>query len=343
MGSVPLTYLEAELKVDKAVPAELVRNFVFAGVSLTLAWYGFGVWSIILGHLSGALIFAAMLWRAAWPFLDLSFASGATASLLGASWPLALLSLLQQAVLRLDPMVLGLYFDSEIIGFVGLAMFAVFFFPRLLADSIGRAVYPALVRYRSDPPRAFEAFRIATLLLLAFAVPTAFGLFLNAAWAARFLGGDAWVGAADYLRMLALVPLLRPFSMFGFELLLTRHRDRLLMLYATTNLVVIGGLGAWLVHTDLRALGMAVAGYAPLGMLWLAWGIYRLDPHAFKRLCADILRLYSVAGLLFVPIEILTPAATWTRLASSLLAAALVLAFAQRRFGHDFNAFLRGR
>lgn len=342
LASVPLTFLESELRVDKAVPAELVRNIAFAGVSIYLAIAGFGVWSLILGHLIGAALFAIMLWYAAWPHLDLTYTRGATRTLIRLSWPLALLSLLEQAVLRLDPLILGPRFGAEIIGFVGLAMYAVFFFPRLLAESIGRALYPALVRYRGEPPRAFEAFRIATLLLLAFAVPTSLGLFLNAPWAARFLGGSQWVGAADYLRVLALVPLLRPFSMFGFELLLTRHRDRLLLLYSLTNLLVLGGLGWWLTQTELRELGMAVAGYAPLGMLWLMWGIHRLDRPAFRAMLIDILQLYAFAAVAFLPAQLLTAEDTLLRLGVSALAGLVVLGYSGLRYRRAIAAFLTG-
>ncbi|RMH23064.1 MAG: hypothetical protein D6696_01680 [Acidobacteria bacterium] len=343
LGAVPLTFLEAELRVDRAVPAELARNAVFAILSLGLAASGFGVWSVIAGHLAGATLYAAMLWRAAWPELrrHLTRMRGATAGLLRLSWPLALLSLLELAVLKLDTFVLGPYFRAEIVGFVGLATYAVFFFPRLLADPVGRALYPALVRYRDDPPRAFEAFRIATLLLLAFAAPTACFLFVNAEWAVRFLGGERWLGAAAYLRVLSLVPLIRPLSMFGFELLLTRHRDRLLLLYTTTNLVALSGLGLFLIRTDLRELGMAVAGYFPLGLLFLAWGIYRLDPVAFRRLARDVVELYAVAALLFGPIAAFTARAGYPRLLLSCLAGALVLAWAWRRWGASYARFMR--
>lgn len=342
LGSVPLTYLEAELRVDKAVPAELMRNTVFATTSIGLALAGYGVWSMIVGHLLGASIFALMLWRAAWPTIDLTYVRGATGALIRLSWPVALLSLLEQTVLRLDTLVLAPRFDSEIVGFVGLSMYAVFFFPRLLAESIGRALYPALVRYRDTPERAFEAFRMATLLLLTFAVPTAFALYLNADWAVRFLGGEKWAGAAQYLRILSLVPLLRPFAMFGFELLLTRHRDRLLILYSTINLVAMGGLGWYLIHTDLRELGMAVAGYAPLGMVVLIWGLNRLAPDAFRRLLVEILQLYLIAAIAFVPVLTLTPNDSLLRLVATAAAGLVVALVAGVRYRSDIARFLEG-
>lgn len=260
LGLVPLTFFEAELEVGRTIPAEIVRNLVFAVLSLTLAFHGHGVWSVVIAHIAGATIYAAMLWWAAWPRLSLErVPGGTTLPLVWASLPLAAMAILEQLVLKLDAFVLGWRFPKEVVGTAGLAIFAVLFFSRQLADPVGRALYPALVRYSSDPPKAFEAFRIATLFLLSFGVPTAFFLCVNATFVSRFLGGEKWVGAAGYLAVFSLVPLVRPWQMFGIEFLLTQHRERLLVISTALNLFALGGLGLYLTTTELGAIGMAVA------------------------------------------------------------------------------------
>ena len=347
LGAVPLIYFEAELKVMKTVPAELVRNAVFAILAITMAWQGFGIWSVIVAHVAGASIFTAMLWWAALPDLRSgTFVLQPGVVRLGGlvliCLPLMFMSAIEQAVLKLDPFILALRFKSEVVGFAGLAVFAIFFFSRMLADSIGRALYPALVRYAGNPERVFNAFRNATLLLASFSTPTCLFLFVNAEAAVLFLGGHDWLEAASYLRMLSLIPLLRPLSMFGFELLLTRHMDGLLMAYTTTNLIVLGSLGLWLTGLELLGpLGMALAGYFPLGIIFLAWGIRQFSVEGFKRLLMQLAGLYTVAVLCFLPVDHLVTD-LWWRVAWSCLAGLLVLAYAAWRFGADMKSFLRG-
>lgn len=342
LGSVPLTFFEAELEVVKTIPAEIVRNLTFVVLSLTLASLGHGVWSIVIAHVTAGVVYAIVLWWKAWPRMRLDWIPHKTFPLLLTSYPLAVMSLLEQVVLRLDAFVLGLRFRAEVVGTAGLAIFVVLFFSRHLADPIGRALYPALVRYRAEPRRAFEAYRVATLFLLSFAVPTAFFLCANAVFASRLLGGEKWVGAADYLRVLSLVPLARPWSMFGLEFLLTQHRDRLLIFATLTNLVSLGGLGLWLTRGELGAVGMAVASYFAVGSQILAWGIYRVNRSGFRGLVVDILGLYAAGAALFVPILLLTEPDTWLRLGCSCLAGLLVLGYAWHRFGASFGRFLRG-
>ncbi|MEM8994436.1 MAG: oligosaccharide flippase family protein [Acidobacteriota bacterium] len=347
LGAVAMIYFEAELEVIKTIPAELARNAVFAVLSLGLAWRGHGVWSIVIGHIAAAGVFAAMLWWAAWKEKRVGRLSlrvlPKTGRLVWVSLPLMVMAVLEQLVLKLDAFILALRFPSEVVGTAGLAIYAVFFFSRLLADPVGRALYPALVRYADRPARAFEAFRLATVLLASMAAPLAFFLYVNAELAALFLGGEEWVGAADYLRFLSLVPLIRPLAMFGLELLLTRHMDRLLILYTFANLVSLGTLGWFLVQTDLGANGMAIAGYFPLGILFLAWGIHRMSPPGFGVLLRQLAELYLVSAVLFVPLAYaLSTDALALRFAFSAVAGLAALGWAWKRFGSAFLGFLKG-
>ncbi|MEM1178630.1 MAG: oligosaccharide flippase family protein [Acidobacteriota bacterium] len=347
LGAVAMIYFEAELEVIKTIPAELGRNAVFAVLSLVLAWRGFGVWSVVIGHISAASVYAAMLWWAAWKEKRAGRLSlrllPKTGRLVWVSLPLMVMAVLEQLVLKLDAFILALRFPSDVVGTAGLAIYAVFFFSRLLADPVGRALYPALVRYAERPSRAFEAFRLATLFMASMAVPLAFFLFVNAEFVALFLGGKKWVGAADYLRFLSLVPLMRPLAMFGLEFLLTRHMDRLLILYTLANLLSLGALGWILVQTDLGPNGMAIAGYFPLGILFLAWGIHKMSPDGFGLLLRQLAELYLVAAVLFVPLAYLTSldAMTW-RFLGSAVAGVVALLWAWWRFGAAFVAFLKG-
>jgi O-antigen/teichoic acid export membrane protein len=349
LGSVPLTFFEAEQAIERTIPAELGRNVCFAALSLLLALRGFGVWSIVIAHIAAAALYSAMLWWAALrpraddaPRLRLEAIPGATWPLVRASLPLMVLSLLELGVLNLDPMVLGLRLPAGVVGTAGLAILAAFFVSRQLADAAGRAVYPALVRYRDDPSRAFEVFRVATLFLLTLVVPVAFFVFWNAELVVVILtlGRADWLAATDYLRVAAFVPFARPLTMFGRELLLVYHRDRLLIGYTLGNLAALGGLGYLLIGTELRELGMAVAGYFPLGMLLLAWGLWQLEPVGFWRLMRDIGTLYLLGLLCFAPIALIPATEPVQRFALSMLAAALFVAVALWRHRGLYRAFL---
>lgn len=342
LGSVPLTFFEAEQQIAKTIPAELGRNLCFAALALALALYGFGVWSIVVAHIVAAALYSTMLWWAARGRLPLERSPGATLPLVGASLPLMVLSLLELGVLNLDPVILGLRLPAGVVGTAGLAILAAFFVSRQLADAAGRAVYPALVRFRDDPARAFEVFRVATLFLLTLVVPVAFFVFWNAELVVMILtlGRADWLAASDYLRVAAFVPFARPLTMFGRELLLVYHRDRLLIGYTLANLVALGGLGYLLIGTELREIGMAIAGYFPAGMLLLAWGLHQLEPAGFRRLVRNIGELYLYGLVCFAPVALTPAGAPGWRCAASAAAAAVFVVVSLARHRALYRSFL---
>ncbi len=347
LGAVPLTFFEVELKITRTIPAELTRNLCFAVLSIALALSGWGIWSIIVAHVTAAALYSVMLWWSAWGEIPLEY-EGRVQALVTAALPLALMSVLELAVLYLDPLILGSVLPPAAVAKAALAISALFLVSRLIADAVGRAVYPALVSLRDSSPAntsgnaAFDLYRTATLFLATLVVPSCFVFHLNAELVALVLGGNEWLGAADYLRVAAFVPLVRPLTMFGRELLLSAHRDRLLLLYTLFNLVSLGGLGLALVATELGAIGMAVAGYFPLGTAFLAWGLAQLGGPTFRKLVLQLLTLYAVGGLVFAGVFVTDPEALAQRLILSAVAAVVFLALALWWRRDDYAKLLPG-
>jgi O-antigen/teichoic acid export membrane protein len=342
LGMVPTIFFEVELQVRRTVRAEIIRNTLFALIALSLAIMGYGVWSAVIAHVAAATVYTVMIWFEAWGEIHFHRVDKLGA-LIRLSLPLMMLSLLELMVLRVDYFVLGYRFETAVVGFAGLAWQAVFFFSRMIADSVGRSLYPALVRYADEPRRAFEAYRVATVFMMSLSVPLAFFLFNNAELMVALLGGRGWEGAAGYLRWLSLVPLVRPLTMFGIELLLTLHLDAWQLACTTLNLLAVGGIGLWLTATGFGPLGMALAGYFPLGVLPLLWVLHKLAKGQLFGFFRQLLELEVVGAALFLPLYFLIPDhwLLW-RFASSCLAGVAYLAYAWRRNDAMFGRFVRG-
>jgi O-antigen/teichoic acid export membrane protein len=342
LGMVPTIFFEVELKVLRTVKAEILRNTVFAVVSLSLAFNGYGVWSAIVGHVVASSLYTLLIWIEAWREITLHRIPE-TWKLVKSSLPLMAMSMLEQTVLRIDYFILALHFPTAVVAFAGLAWQAVFFFSRMLADSVGRSLYPALVRYGDEPRRAFDAYRVATVFMMSLSVPLAFFLFGNAELVVQILGGKGWEGAAVYLRWLALVPLARPFTMFAIELLLTLHLDRWLLASTLVNLISVGGLGLFLTQTSLGPRGMALAGFFPLGMLVFLWAIRKAAGPILGKLFRQLAELELVGLLLFLPLYFLAPGdRIYLRFALFCAAGLVYLGYAWWRNAAMFRRFIGG-
>ena len=121
LATVPKVYFESELRIGRAVVPELTRNLFMAVVSVGLAFAGFGVWSLLIGHVGSAALYALMLWWRAWGKIPLVWQRGETWNLARQSLPLASIWFLTILVRHIDPLILGWRFEGEVVANYGFA------------------------------------------------------------------------------------------------------------------------------------------------------------------------------------------------------------------------------
>ncbi len=340
LSTVPRVYFEGELKISRAVAPELVRNVTMAALSIGLAFAGYGLWSLLIGHVASAGLYAVMMWWRAWGDIPLVWQRDEAWPLIRDSLPLATIWFVTILVRHVDPLILGARFQGATVGNYVFAYENAFRVTEIIFPAIARSLYPALVAFRENAKRLFETYSLATLLLQAVEVPLAYFLFLNAELTLMILGGSQWVEAPTYLRILCFAPLVDPFSRLGGEILKVKHRDGLWILCAVISLMtfVIGGY-FW--TTALGPVGMAWINLLPLGAIPMAWALYHVAPEGFCTLLKRLLFVYLVPLPFFAAAYGLSSDESVLRFVLSLLAGALSLAVVWQRYGSDFIRFFR--
>jgi len=339
LASVPKTYFEAELNVGKLVWPEILRNLVMALIALTLAWRGYGIWALVTAQVGSAAFYALILWFRAWGRMPLHYAPGGTLRLVAKSWPLALIWFLVILIDRIDLVVLGAQEDSAMVGNYEFAYSRAFLASTILTPAITRTLYPALVAFAHQPKQLFEAYRLATVLLVCAQAPIALFLFANPEITLRILGGPNWQLAPGFLVVLCFAPLIEPIGRLGGEVLKTLHQDGLWIACSLLTLVSFGG-GGWFATRRFGPIGMAWVNFLPLGGLLMAWALHRIAPSGFRRLLRDLVLIYLAPTLVFLLLNFAI-ADLKLRFALSIPALGGVLLLFWRRFGGQFLAFLR--
>ena len=340
LASVPMTFFERQLTIERSLLPELARSLVYSGTVILLALDGMGVWAIVWAQVAASAVFALMLWLRAWREIPLTWAHGRMLALIREALPVGGVWLLVYAVTYADRWILGARFPSERVGEYTFAYLYVFLASRMLQQPVGRALYPALVAFRGEPARKLEAFRIGTLFLVGLEAPLAYILLCNADLVTRLLGGSQWVEAPTYFRALAFVPVIDPLGRFGGELLIALGRERLRIASLLLNLAVLCGAGLWLTGL-FGPVGKAWANYLPLGALLIGWALWKLDPQVCGRLLRELGEVLLLPAPLFVAAWLLAPEGGWPRLGLSAAAAGLALAWFWWRFGRAFLSFFK--
>ncbi len=340
LSTVPRVYFEGELRIGRAVAPEVARNAFMAVTAIGLAVAGLDVWSLAIAHVGSAMLYALMLWWRAWGEIPLLWQRGETLALIRESLPLATIWFLIILVRHVDPLILGWRFEGAVVGNYVFAYENAFRVQEVVFPAVGRALYPALVAFREDARRLFDAYALSTLFIQAIEVPAAYCLFLNAEIVLLILGGSQWVEAPVYLRILCFAPLVEPFSRLGGEILKVQHRDGLWILCTLITLVTYVA-GGFLLTGILGPAGMAWINLLPLGGVVMIWALYRVSPRGFRDLVRKLIFVYLLPLPVFAAAYLAAGDHQWWRFALSLIAAALSLAIFGWRFGRDFVAFFQ--
>lgn len=295
--------------------ADTLDAVFYYGVASLAAFAGAGVWSFVLGAMTGRMAGVAVLWLAAgWrPILRWHWADLAPVLRFGVLFQgNALLAIARDAVV---PTFVLAWSGVAAVGYLNWAA-AVALLPLQLVSIAGKVLFPALSKLQENPQEFAEATERALNRVAALLYPVALFLLVGAESIIRPIYGEHWISAVPAVQLFCLT------SVFG----------------GTSNLLV----------NALYSLGRADIVFR-LGLLWaaLVWGLTLLFvPHfgfvgfALASACTS-----ATGGLTFlalrrsVPVRILSPLRG--PLTAALVSAAIFFALA-RLWIHDLPSLLIG-
>ncbi len=340
LTAVVTVWFEARLELERTLAAELGRTGTYCAVVLIFASQGAGWWSFVTAQVaSQALYWLVLRVQAARSGLELTVKAESTFELVRGSWAIGTVWLLTLMVQNLDPFLLGLKVPADQVGLYAAAYFLAFLVYRVLQAPLGRALFPALVAYRGQPERQFEAFRLVTAIFLVFEVPAALALALNSDRLLALYAGNRYAGAESLLVILAFAPLVDPWGKFGGEYLLAHHADRARLASLALNLTALASLGWWW-SSLWGPIGMAWANFVPAGTPVVLWILKKTGGEPFWRWHRELAALYLLPALLFLPVWLGTAPGSWLRLGASILAAAISVGLLLARYLQRLAAFL---
>lgn len=339
VGVVPKLYFERRLRVGRLWGPEIGRGFLFAAVSITLAWLGFGVWSFVTGELVGAGYYAGVLWTRAWREMPLELRVDLIPGLIRESIYLFWIWLAALSAPFVGRFVIEVYEDTFTMAQYNKAHLWALRLQMFVVPAFVRVFYPALVEYRGDRGRFVAAYRLGTVSILSLEVVTAYFLFFNAETVlVDILLGEQWREAVPLLRILCFLPLVDPFTRLGGEMLKVLQEDRIWLLVVVLNLFSLLAFGIWLTGI-WGAPGMAWANYLLVGNLLMAWRVFRICGPEFWGLAQDLAWIYLLPLPLFLGVAWFFPVEGWGRFGVSVAAAGVAAGLLAARFYRPFRSF----
>jgi O-antigen/teichoic acid export membrane protein len=270
--SVPAAVLSRNFRQDRQAIADLAST-ASVGLTILLAYLGYGAWSFVWGQLAGNLIGTTLIVSFApvryWPGFD----RAALRQLIPQGLPLAGSAIVSIGVINVDYISVGRLLGPVALGYY-LFAYNISSWPLNLSVVTRRVSLPAFAKLQHDPQALNSAFVRSVAILTAVSVPICVLIAALSTPLVSFVYGDRWLPAASPLRYLAIFAVIRIVVGLSYDAIVATGRARASLWLQAAWLVVLipaiiaGTHLAGITGTAIAQLVVGVAFVAPI-YLWV--------------------------------------------------------------------------
>ncbi len=239
VAAVPTALLRRRLDFRRRLIPEVTGTAVKVVVAIALAVTGTGVWSLVVGHVVGAVVTSALYWYVARAPARFGFDRAVAGSLLRFGLPLTTVSLVSFVVVSAPTTAIGRELGAEALGLYSLANRL----PELLVLNmcvvVGEVLFSALSRMQHDRRALAETYVTAVGAVMAIAAPLGLGLAAAAPDIIVLLYGSTYAAAADELAVLAVYVVVYAASFHSGDVYKAIGRPMILTYMTIGGLVVL--------------------------------------------------------------------------------------------------------
>ena len=229
LSSLQSVKLRKELQYKLLTKMRLISAFISGVTAVSLAFYGAGVWSLVVQTLLQGIIYNILIWSSTGWKPSLQFSFKALIQLWGFGFRMFLTGLIDNVFTRVDYMLIGKLFDAASLGFYQRAKSLNLFVIRYSSESLMNVLFPVLSKVQNDLQRfqrivikGYGVINFATFLLLG-------GLFVISEELIVLLFGDKWLPSVHIFQILVLSGFVRPIGALLMNILMSRGRSGIVL------------------------------------------------------------------------------------------------------------------
>lgn len=210
-SATALGLLQRELRMRKIAIAE-IGSFLLGNImiGIPLAYFGFGVWGLILATLSQSVFLAVFAYAFSHHTLRPTLDFRLYQPLLGFGSKVSLISFLEFLCYNLPSMAMGRFLGAEMLGYYNRASTLVKLPAEKLSSSLTKVLFPSLSRVQDDRMLLRHGYRVSFTILGTFLFLFGFIVSASAQEIILVILGLNWETSISLLRILAIAV---PFSL----------------------------------------------------------------------------------------------------------------------------------
>jgi O-antigen/teichoic acid export membrane protein len=239
LGNTHDALAQKDLRFRARLVPEVGLATVKAAISLLLAWYGMGAWSLVWGQLAGLTAWTALLWiRIPWrPTLRLPV--DLLKPMLRYGSGIVSVNVISSIAHHADIAVVGRMLGITVLGLYQIAYKIPEASVIVILWVVSKVLFPAFSRIHAEGGTLRGPYLIATRYVSAVTLPAIVGLFLLSGPIVEVFFGSDWAASAPILSMLALYVGARSLSNHSGDIFKATGRAYLLAAMAAVQAALV--------------------------------------------------------------------------------------------------------
>jgi O-antigen/teichoic acid export membrane protein len=272
--------LRREIAFKSLTTRSLASALVGGIVGVTMAIYGFGVWSLVVQTLVQSLVGTLVLWRVTNWLPRFRFSQKHFHDLFNFALNVVGIKILEFVNRRSDDFLIGYFLGSIALGYYTVAYRILLVMIMLLTGVTTQVAFPTFSRMQNEPQRMRSAFYKVTQYTSLIAFPVFLAVGALAPELVMILFGSKWSASAPVMQVLSLIGILLSVSYFNNSVIkATGKPDWLLKIMLITSICnVIGFLLVVRLGIVSVATVFVIVGYLlfPIS-LWLVHKLIQIN------------------------------------------------------------------
>jgi O-antigen/teichoic acid export membrane protein len=257
LGATHEALLIKNLAFSKKFVPEFLKAISKGGVSISLAYMGFGPWSLIVGQLTGTIVAVIALWWIVGWRPEFSFNLGFARSLLNFGLSMVAMNIVSVLAQDVDYLLIGRYLGADALGVYTLA----FRIPELVilqfCATVAQVIFPIFTKIREDEETLRIGFLETTRYVALVTTPLGVGMALLAEPFVLALFGEKWIEVAPVLQAIAIYSFFLSLGFNAGDIYKAQGRPILLTYISILQLIILTPLMFWAVTgpSDIVVVG----------------------------------------------------------------------------------------
>lgn len=249
LGQVQQSVLERQFKYKVIATRQLLSTVIGGVTGITMAFLGFGVWSLVAQQMLYGLVGTVTLWMCSDWRPGLKVSKRHFQDLFGIGMHIMGFNYLSFVNTKTNDFLVGYFFSPVDLGYYSVAYKMLNAVTQLMVKTSRNVALPTFSRLQEDLDRFRRAFYSATQLTSAIAMPTFLGMAVLAPELVLVLFGEQWLASVPLMQVLALMGMLRSITFFKGSVFVAMGKPvwwlRLSALNAVLSLVAFGIAYRW--------------------------------------------------------------------------------------------------